>query len=151
MIFTHRQTMWFVITVNPMIFHVNLENIFQWWAHAVEYRPYLLRAWTHILYCLKLRLVSYKRLVSFSGWGNSIITRISAGSQVNAGSTIIHRPTKPFPFLLLPIIWNLTVDDRAPPCNTWSEVNKISTEYGQLSDNCLSLPCIVNSSCGLSG
>ena len=39
----------------------------------------------YVLYCLELQLVSYKCLVSFSGWGNSIITKINTWSQINAG------------------------------------------------------------------
>ena len=41
-----------------------------------------------ILYYLKLRLVLYKRLVLFTAGRNSIITKINAKSQINAGSFV---------------------------------------------------------------
>ena len=50
-IFTHGQTMWFVITVNPkkhMIFHVDLENILQRYGHVVDIHYILLHTCMHI-------------------------------------------------------------------------------------------------------
>ena len=39
-------------------------------------------------YCLELQAVSYRRLVPFNGWGNSIITKLNAGFRINAGSFV---------------------------------------------------------------
>ena len=78
----------------------------------------------NIPYCLKLQLISYKRLVLFSGRGNQHCNKTTPGLELMPGTLLVHNNNYIYMVLLslsFPPSPNnmrcLTADDRAPLCN----------------------------------